>query len=203
MTRPARVPRAAAAAAAGALALAVSGCAAPGLRVEGTATATPRASTVAPSLPAKALANIRNLDLRSTLLADSRVPAPLRTIVADCSVCGIDNPVFEDVTGDKRADVVVPIYDNDVQAGTVAYGVVDGAVRLLFAHYGHQGTVDVRDGDLVMTRWQYAAGDERCCPTGAYEVTTYRWQGGRFVQVKQIGHEPDLHFWDKNDTVVL
>lgn len=160
-------------------------------------------------LPVAALANIRNVDLRSTILADTKVPAQLRAALRTCTACGMDNPEYTDVTGDGVADVTVPIYDDEDQVGTVAYSVQHGKVTLIFAHYGHQATTDVHvptgDGatQIVLTNWMYAAGDERCCPSGRPWVRAYAWKGGRLVLVDSNTPDKGTHTYDADDQVVL
>ncbi len=200
-------------AAAGVLSAGPAGCAREPLRVEaGTVTHPTRPSPTSagptqPALPPSALANIRNVDLRSTILADPRTPAELRDAVLSCTVCGIGSPIYGDLTGDGADDVLVPIYDENAAAGTLVYSVQGGAVKLVFAHVGHQGFVDVTGAaaglDIVLTRSMYAAADARCCPSGPPEVSRYSWRDGAFVLVQRtgggVGHTP----YDPKDRVLL
>lgn len=181
----------------------VASCAVDPLQIEGEATATRGASTGATSLPTAALANIRNLDLRSTILADQRVPAPLRAVLQECARCGIDNPVYMDLTGDGADDVLVPIFDDMVQAGTVVYSVQRDTVELIFAHYGHQGTVEILDdGDLEVRTNLYAPEDAQCCPSGE-RLARYHWNGTRFELLSTTGDDAALAPSDPDDTVVV
>lgn len=152
-------------------------------------------------LPTEALANIRNVDLRSTILSDTNVPQRLRDVLAACAACGLDNPVYTDLTGDGVDDVLAPIYDNDMLAGTVVYSVQEGRPTMVFAYQGRQAALDPIDGDLVLRVRMYAPDDAPCCPSDE-QVTRYHWDATQFVEVSQTGGRDGLKPFDPDATVV-
>lgn len=179
----------------------LGGCVPSPLQVHGSGVATysPRASV--PSLPAAALRNIRNVDLRSTILAEPKVPEELRRILDRCAKCGLDNPIYIDFTRDGVDDVLVPLYNDKEQVGAVAFSVQANRVTLVMAVYGPQLFVDVVDAgsstssdrsDMMVSQSMYKKGDPQCCPSGDPLQRTYRWNGTRMTLMKTSGGGPGL-----------
>lgn len=183
-------------------AAALCACAPAALQDAGAGVATRSTKSSAVPLPTQALANIRNLNLRDLIISDERVPRQLREIVETCTQCGIDNPVYDDATGDGTADVLVPIYDDMTVAGTIIYSVQNHRVRMVFAHFGHQAIVKIlKPGEVELSRNLFGVDDPACCPSGE-SVERYRWNGTRFVRVSETGSKPGLEPIDRDDTVV-
>lgn len=159
----------------------LTGCSSDPLRVEGRGVLTPTVTVASPSLPAEALRNIRNLDLRSAILADARIPAPLHQALDACARCGIDDPIYIDVTHDDIDDVLVPVYSAQEQIGAVVFTVLDAKPTLAIAVYGPQISLDVAEGDLLLATPVFLAGDPPCCPAGSPVERSYRWTGRTFV----------------------
>lgn len=199
-------PRPALAAAAAASALVLAGCGHQPLQIApSTAGFSAAVSTPDPTIPQPVapLANIRNLDLRTTILRDTRVPADIRGAVQDCVQCGLGNPQYVDITKDRVEDVVVPILAENGSLGTIAYTVVDGRPRLVFAHVGSFSWVDVRGGDLYLSQTLYAPDDPACCATGGTRVTRYSWNGHRMVVVSVTGAKKGYAPYDGDTDVVV
>lgn len=185
----------------GCLTIGLASCAPAPLQDAGAGVATRNASAPVP-LPQQALANIRNLDLRSTMLRDPAVPKQLREILERCTHCGLDNPEYVDLTGDDSADVVVPIYDDMDLAGTVVYSVQNDRPRMVFAQYGSEASVFVNDdNNLEASVGLYAANDPACCASGE-RTTTYHWNGKRFVVVADKGAKDGLKPYEDDYTIV-
>ncbi|GAA3362336.1 hypothetical protein [Saccharopolyspora gregorii] len=185
--------RAAAAAAVLAVSAGCAGCGSPALRVEGPALAPPQPATTAEVAPPTGaeLRNIRNIDLRSTVLADPKVPDEVKRILRGCSVCGLEDPVYADVTKDGEADVLAPVHDSGSGGtkATLVYSVRDQQVSLVFGYLGPDAGLRAEGGDLVLDRDLYAPDDAHCCPT-ATERLRFSWDGHRFAMAERTGGAP-------------
>lgn len=173
-----------------------------GLRVE-----PPAATSAAPSGQStvtrspKPFENIRNLDLRSQILADPAVPKALAATVRECTMCGLGDPVYADLTKDRTADVLVPIEGFNGRAGYVAYTVIDGAPDLVFAYEGPGAQVTIVGSDLELREQLYAPKDPACCATGPVRVRRYSWNGRQMILASTTGDKPGFAPYDHDAKV--
>ncbi|WP_263250031.1 hypothetical protein [Saccharopolyspora rosea] len=165
------------------VALALAGCGGPALRIEGPAPSPGPDPLSANGLRPDQLANIHNVDLRRTLLADPGVSESVKRTLEACGACGLANPVYADVTGDEQDDVLVPV-DSGGSGGLMAayaYAVRDGRLRQVFHYEGLDFGVRVRDGAVQVIQAVYGPDDPHCCPS-SHDVQTYSWDGSRLVR---------------------
>lgn len=172
------------------LALTLAGCGSEELRVEASAPSTTAvAADPAVRRTPRPLENIRNLDLRSQILADPKVPAELRQTVEDCTMCGLGDPVYDDLTKDRTDDVLVPIEGANDREGYLVYTVVESEPHLLLAYDGAGAELVPKDGDLLLTERMYAETDPWCCPSGHDRVRRFTWNGQRMIVASTSGDE--------------
>ncbi|EQD88114.1 hypothetical protein A8924_0579 [Saccharopolyspora erythraea NRRL 2338] len=154
-------------------------CGHPALRVEGPAPVlTPPPADVRP----EQLANIRNVDIRRTLLTDPAVSQGVKETLEACGACGLADPVYTDLTADGEDDLVVRV-DSGGSGGMLAayvYSVRESELRQVFAFEGLDFDVRVSDGKLEVVQAVFAPDDPHCCPS-SHETRTYAWNGERLV----------------------
>jgi hypothetical protein len=128
------------------------------------------------------LENVRNVNLRATVLSDARVSESIKHVVRWCTYCGLADPVYRDLTHDGVKDVLVPI-DSGGSSGIIAFYVYSPQQRRLrdvFAFEHQLGLlVRVRGTGIVVTLPLYHPEDPHCCPY-ARETRVYHWQGSAF-----------------------
>jgi hypothetical protein len=128
------------------------------------------------------LDNVRNVNLRTVVLSDPRVSATVKDVIRSCNECGLGNPVYRDLTGDRIEDVLVPI-DSGGSSGVIAFYVYSpqhGRLRDVFAFEHELGlVVSVHAADIVLVLPVYHADDPHCCPY-ARETRVYHWKNGAF-----------------------
>jgi len=135
---------------------------------------------------------LRHADLRALLVHDPAVSASNRRLAREGPPMdgGIDRTrvSYGDLTGDGRADVVVPLFSGGT-AGDIAYfvyAVVDGRVRdILPVNNVYQVGVRIEDHRLVERLPDFRRNDPNCCPSFV-TTTVYRWSGGRLVQQSRV-----------------
>jgi hypothetical protein len=147
------------------------------------------AATAAAAPPAR---NLRRADLRALVLHDPAVSAANRRLAREGP--GMDGGIdrtgvsYGDLTGDGRADVVVPLFSGGT-AGDIAYFVyaeVDGRVRdILPVNDVYQVGVRITDHRLVERLPRFRRNDPNCCPSFV-TTTVYRWNSGRLVQQSRV-----------------
>ena len=156
------------------------------------------------STPTPSFASIRSINPRAVVLADKGVPVELReALTSKCLGCLIDTPVYGDITGDGAEEILLPIYDGSHLAGTVVYTMTVQGPQRIFAHYGHEGWVEIVDSDLVLTRRMYAADDAKCCATGPDEISHYGWQNGKLVLTYRAGGGVGFTPYEPKDRVIV
>lgn len=134
------------------------------------------------------LQNIRNFSVRDLVLDDPEAPRSVTHSLDRCGPCGLDNPIYADLTSDFSDDVVVPIVDRGGRVTDVfIYTRVGDRIKQVFARHSPDMTVDLtgkfftRRRDLLIFDFTRKPGDRPCCPS---EVTQsrYGWNGQRFVR---------------------
>lgn len=134
------------------------------------------------------LQNIRNFSIRDLVLDDPDVPRSVTESLDRCGFCGLDNPIYADLTNDFNDDVVVPIIDRGARVTDVfVYSRVGDRIKQVFARHGPDMAIDLtgkfftRRRDLLIFDFVSKPGDRPCCPS---EVTQsrYGWNGRRFVR---------------------
>jgi hypothetical protein len=137
------------------------------------------------------LDNVRNVSLRTTVLSDPRVSASIKDVVRWCTWCGLDDPVYRDLTHDGVKDVLVPI-ESGGSSGTIAFYVYSpqhGQLRDVFAFEHQVGLrVRVRGAAIVVTLGLYHPEDPHCCPY-ARETRVYRWERDAFHMTQRERHQ--------------
>ena len=122
---------------------------------------------------------------RSALIADHATSAPIKRSLRSGAAIVDPRPLFGDLTGDGKADAVVPVISNGA-AGTIAVYVLstdgssDGKLRAAFRDQRLRGaTVALGAGpSLVVGQPSYAAGDAVCCPARIAR-RTYVWSSAK------------------------
>jgi hypothetical protein len=120
------------------------------------------------SVPAGGL---KDVPVRELLERDPNVPKLIRVAVEDCpgSRCGLREPVYRDLTGDGRDELVVAV--DEPSAGLTliqVYRATGPTVRPVLISWGRIGLTGETFGhDLVLT----STGDD-----GRF-TTRYRWNG--------------------------
>jgi hypothetical protein len=135
------------------------------------------------------LQNIRNFSVRNLLLDDPGVPRSVRSTLDRCGPCGIDNPIYAELTRDLNDDVVIPIIDrHGIITDVFVYARVGGTIRRVFERHGPDMDVELtgsfftRDRRLRIFDFISEPGDRPCCPSGLTQ-STYRWNGEQFVRI--------------------
>ena len=138
------------------------------------------------------LQNIRNFSVRDLLLDDPSVPESVKSTLDRCGPCGIDNPIYAELTGDLDDDVVVQIADDrGIITDVFVYTRVGDEIRQVFERHGPDMNVEVtgkfysRDRSLRIYDFTRKAGDRPCCPSGVTQ-STYHWDGERFVRTASV-----------------
>jgi hypothetical protein len=138
------------------------------------------------------LQNIRNFSVRDLLLDDPRVPESVKSSLDRCGPCGIDNPIYAELTHDLDDDVVVPIVDRrGLITDVFVYTRVGDEIRQVFGRHGSDLGVDLTgkafsaDRKLLIFEFTTRPGDRPCCPSGLTQ-STYRWDGKRFVRTATV-----------------
>ncbi|NLU71386.1 hypothetical protein HCC61_01510 [Streptomyces sp. HNM0575] len=137
--------------------------------------AAPAAPELSPYPPVKGVAvpadGLKGLPVRELLENDPNVPDLVRKLMQDCrgSACSQRSPVYRDLTGDGRDEVIVAVDAARIgQTLLSVYRASGGQVRPVLSHWGEPGLTGETIGrDLVIT----ATGRE-----GPY-TTRYRWNG--------------------------
>lgn len=131
----------------------------------------------------------RGLDTRAVLLADPLVDTDARAEVRRCpDACGLRPPVYRDLTGDGRPELIASVTDRRGGTGTYAYTVVGGQVFDIFWYFGDHYAVDGLGEDLVVRQAVAAPGDARDNPSLLYR-TRFRWNGR---EMEPIGTETEF-----------
>ncbi|SHG01561.1 hypothetical protein [Streptoalloteichus hindustanus] len=163
------------------------------LHVEGAAPS-PVGRTTAPAVPAPlsgqpAPDSVHDIDLRSTVLADTAVSQHVKDFLTRCDDCGLQSPSYVDLTGDGRDDVIAQVAsgaeDTGGEMAYYVYSLQGGAVRQIFGVTGTSAMeVWPDNGDLMLWRAIYSPGDRYCCPSGE-ETVRYAWDGRRLAEAKR------------------
>ncbi|MCF2529098.1 hypothetical protein [Yinghuangia soli] len=140
-------------------------------------------------VPAPLGDDARNIDIKAALLADAHVDAVFKTRLRTCQDdCGLRDPVYRDLTGDGRPELLVSISNTAGLTGTYAYTVIAGKVFDIFWYELDHYAVDGLGDDLLVRQAVPAAGDPECCPSLLY-TTRYRWNGR---EMDAIGTETEF-----------
>ena len=138
------------------------------------------------------LQNIRNFSVRDLLLDDPDVPRSVRSTLDRCGPCGIDNPIYAELTGDLDDDVVIPISDDrGLITDVFVYARVGDEIQQVFERHGTDLDVDLSgrayslNRKLLIFEFTREPGDRACCPSGVTQ-STYRWDGKRFVRTSTV-----------------
>lgn len=133
---------------------------------------------------------------RERLLEDGRTSSAIKDLLREGGGGFVDRRVvFEDLTGDDKADAVVRVQSGGA-AGIVAVYVFSTAgadeLRAVFRSQSlTRASTRVRDGRVSYRYARFAPGDELCCPSRIDE-SRLRWRPRqeRFVVVKRVQVEP-------------
>ena len=138
------------------------------------------------------LQNIRNFSVRDLLLDDPEVPQSVKSTLDRCGPCGIDNPIYAELTGDLDDDVVVQIADDrGIVTDVFVYARAGNEIKQVFERHGPDMSVEVtgrflsRNRALRIYDFTREEGDRACCPSGVTE-STYRWNGKRFERTSSV-----------------
>jgi hypothetical protein len=159
-----------------------------------TASRTPGPVATAPpptplAIPTPAGDDARTIDIKTALLADPHVDAVFKAQLRDCQDdCGLRDPVYRDLTGDGRPELLVSIGNTAGLTGTYAYTVIAGKVFDIFWYELDHYAVDGLGDDLLVRQAVPAPGDPECCPSLLY-TTRYRWNGR---EMDAIGTETEF-----------
>ncbi|MFE2599120.1 hypothetical protein ACFXCZ_21905 [Streptomyces sp. NPDC059396] len=117
------------------------------------------------------------LSVAALLSRDPRLPERSRAALRDCPGprCPVRPPVYEDVTGDGRAELVVAVDEPAARRTFLAvYQAAAGRVRPLLVHPGAPGAgLAVAGGDLLLTVAEDAGP----------RTVRYRWDGAALTAV--------------------
>ena len=117
---------------------------------------------------------------RAALVKDTRTTAAVRRGLRSGALFVAPRPVFGDLTGDGRADAVVPVLTGGAAGAVAVYvfstdGASDGPLRVVYRNQSlYRAGVALQPGALVLRLPRYARGDRLCCPAKVLE-RTYAW----------------------------
>lgn len=158
---------------------------------------TPRPGVATPNAPAPTPVRIaappaddvRSLDVGAVLLADPLVDSDAKAEVRACSSeCGLRTPVYRDLSGDGRPELIASVTDGKGGTGTYAYTVAGAQVFDIFWYFGDHYAVDGLGEDLVVRQAVAAPGDASDNPSLLYR-TRFRWNGR---EMEPIGTETEF-----------
>ncbi|MQT05601.1 hypothetical protein FF041_37575 [Streptomyces jumonjinensis] len=135
----------------------------------------------------------RTIDVNPVRLVkdDPKVSAQVKAGLKPCA--GTAYPVdsfFGNVTGGDATDVVVNVLTcaDGVGLGTYVYREVGSVYKNVFASEDSSVYATIDRGDLVVTRQVYTEKAPVASPS-AEDVTTYRWDDGKFTQRHWVRRE--------------
>jgi hypothetical protein len=137
---------------------------------------------------ASADVTITKAAIRAYLLKDPQVAQSIKSTIREGGKeAGIDRLVYGDLTGDGKADVVVPIFSGGT-AGDIAYYVLSTQGGTLHAiqreNNEYKIGTKIIGGNLQVTRPLYAGADPNCCPSHL-EISVYRFDGHKLALASQ------------------
>lgn len=150
----------------GALALAVSSSATPGISLKR------QACTV--------------LTARDRILASS-LPQSVKDLVGGADGGGVDRILCRDVTADGVADMTVLVSSGGPARVTawVVFRARKTSWQLVLRRLNlYRASIAWMKGDLVETVAVLRKTDQLCCPTGGHDRTRFHWKRTRFVPVR-------------------
>ncbi|NEB79236.1 hypothetical protein G3I40_29055 [Streptomyces sp. SID14478] len=135
----------------------------------------PKALTGLPLIGAKGL---RGLDAHAVLRADPRMqPFAGREDIKEPGVSGVRPPMYRDLTGDGRPELLVAV---DTESGRTALSVYterDGRVYPVLFTGGKRVAVETLGKDLLL---------RSSCTDGGEQAVRYHWDGTRLSTISDV-----------------
>jgi len=103
------------------------------------------------------------------------------------------DPICHDFTGDARRDVVFPILSGGTGGAfkfAVFRGSPDGPKKVTERGYGSKTSLRREARRLKVLNPVYRKGDGNCCPSGGFNVRTFRFTRTKIVFVKRERIQP-------------
>jgi hypothetical protein len=134
----------------------------------------------APATAQQKPANPQTL-FKQTLLDDANTSSDVKSMLRSGRGFVEPHPVFDDVTGDSKADALVRVMTGGASGAVATYvlstdGTKSSNLRVVMRNQRlYRATMRVNDAhNLVVRVPVYAAGDTMCCPSRARD-RTYAW----------------------------
>ncbi|MER5970635.1 hypothetical protein ABT112_13000 [Streptomyces sp. NPDC002055] len=180
-----RTGAAVAGAAAAGLLLAGCGTGGEGVRTEGPAQA--GSTKVVPATPSPSPSAPSRVDAVKMLKNDPKVSDQIRKGLKPCAGEYPVDVSYGDITRNSAPDVVINVLTCGDAIGIGSYVYRENVARKkyenVFANEQPPVYAVISQGNLEVTQQTYAPGDSVSEPSGE-NITTYRWDDGRFTQIR-------------------